>query len=556
MQVVNKKHKKHSNGYSLSRREFLRLSGLNAAAIGFPGLFDLPFSTQSSWPTFVEYRFPEFVRQILQAMPVLDIDDAGYLNVVDHLTTKQVPLMPTIWNMERQRSRDRLETQHRLGIVVHWFGNDNSAEMSLDGYMRGFNALRPVFNYETRTSAHFLVGSSHPGRIKNYIRDIGIVQMQKPDVDGVPFLGSHLQDLDYSAHRDKKQYFVRAYYQLAHDRNENISILQDWFDSVNVIDPNLRTIAIEVSGNDFDNPQHLPDVQKIANTTGLIWAIMKRYHIRATDLLGHHEIQLGKSDPGKIFMSMLRFLIGILAVREGDPKSLNLVFGDFISAEDQPIDAVKRYFNFVRNYLVLVGTPKQVYQWEATTNFWLAYDVLKGRGTIPTDSRSTFSSPVLSAKIYADSGYLSPHNHEGADFNLREQSSFVRLISSGICLFAGDTADPHWGKIALFRHRETNGAEIVAVYAHLTDISDLEAGSLYPQRFPVGNVQKPNSYQDAYLHMAIAYGATWDTDLKYSPVPPKNAGSSWILPRYLDPVSYIDEQSKPLSLKQKGIYYE
>jgi N-acetyl-anhydromuramyl-L-alanine amidase AmpD len=51
-----------------------------------------------------------------------------------------------------------------------------------------------------------------------------------------------------------------------------------------MMDPNMRTIAIEITGYDFENPEHYPGEQQIANVVGVVWAVMKRYGIPAMNI--------------------------------------------------------------------------------------------------------------------------------------------------------------------------------------------------------------------------------------------------------------------------------
>ena len=111
----------------------------------------------------------------------------------------------------------------------------------------------------------------------------------------------------------------------------------------------MRTIAIEIAGHSFDHPQFLPSDQKIANVIALVWALMKRYRIPATHILGHNEITLGKPDPGKKFLALIRYLIGVRALVEADIDSKHLVFGNFLGQEGDPELAVSRYFKFIRD---------------------------------------------------------------------------------------------------------------------------------------------------------------------------------------------------------------
>jgi hypothetical protein len=177
--------------------------------------------------------------------------------------------------------------------------------------LRGFDSLRNANNYTTRTSAHFLVGNAAPVPQAMAKEDvIGVLQTQAPDQDGTPFVASHLRPLNYKLHRERQQYFVKALDALEYADRDVHSILQDFFNGAK-IDPGWRTIAIEITGFDFDDPEMTPDSQQMANVLGVIWAVMKRYKISALDILGHHEIELDKPDPGKLFMASIRYLLGV-----------------------------------------------------------------------------------------------------------------------------------------------------------------------------------------------------------------------------------------------------
>jgi hypothetical protein len=71
-----------------------------------------------------------------------------------------------------------------------------------------------------------LVGSAAAEQSDEPPGDIGIVQTQLPDIDGVPLAASHLSGLDYEAHQQKQQYFVRAFYELVTLIHLSIPFLQ------------------------------------------------------------------------------------------------------------------------------------------------------------------------------------------------------------------------------------------------------------------------------------------------------------------------------------------
>jgi hypothetical protein len=172
--------------------------------------------------------------------------------------------------MEHSHRWDRLERDANWGIVLHWYGDDASFDRSEEGYLRGFNSLRQVANYTTRTSAHVLVGSETPTYYRDSDREaISILQTQKPDVDGYPFTASHLQALDYELHKEKRQYFVRALYELGYRQPSIHSILQEWFDG-NRVDANMRSFAIELTGSNFELPDHSQSQQTLTRS-GVVW---------------------------------------------------------------------------------------------------------------------------------------------------------------------------------------------------------------------------------------------------------------------------------------------
>jgi N-acetyl-anhydromuramyl-L-alanine amidase AmpD len=132
------------------------------------------------------------------------------------------------------------------------------------------------------------------------------------------------------------------------------SILQEWFDGL-TMDANMRILAIELTGSYFNTQGHIPSSQQIANAIGLIWAMMKRYGMRASTILGQHEISLDKSDPGKRFMALIRCLLGAKALTEKYLKINKLVFGQQLSSGHKPIQAVIIYLRWVRDYMTLVS---------------------------------------------------------------------------------------------------------------------------------------------------------------------------------------------------------
>jgi hypothetical protein len=95
------------------------------------------------------------------------------------------------------------------------------------------------------------------------------------------------------------------------------------------------------------------------------------------------------------------------------------------------------------------------------------------------------------------------------------------------------------GQTAIFRHRQADGAELLSIYGHLTCLDGLRVGQLYRAGHALGAVEAARYASDPFLHFAIAYGATWDTDLSRQASIPLNAGTTWIGDRYVDPESFL-----------------
>jgi hypothetical protein len=535
----------------LSRQAFLKVAGVNLAAFSLLK-YNQPAKAASFFSDFSRVDLnvlPERVANILYKVTNTTVDDNGQLALkdADGQTLGYVPVAQTRWNRENSSPIDRLDQNKPWGIVLHWFGDVQNNDRPLAAYMRGFDGLREADGYKFSTSAHFLIGGYPPGTgdlQKN--QPVGVVQTQIPDQDGTPFLASHLRSLDYLAHKEKKQYFVRAYYQLSSLMPGVHSLLQDFFDGPRRIDPNTCTIAIEITGSNFENPASQPGDQQIANVVSVVWALMKRYRIQAGNLLGHHEIQLGKPDPGKKFMALIRFLIGVKVLVDQDEQMFRQVFGPFLWSGLEPNEAVGQYFQSVRNYLNLVSTQRKVYEWEADTGFWFVDDIVHNNPRMKRLA-DQYSWPLGgSASMYGYT-FLDPSHHEGVDFYSDRKARLtslpaphpIYLVAGGRCIFLGEQSGHTQGKIAVFRHRQTDGAEIVSVYSHLNGLGDLHSGSTYPLGYPVGSISSAKAYQDPFLHFAIAYGASWDANSQLIHNLPLNATQSWINERFLEPYAYL-----------------
>ncbi len=540
----------------ISRRDFLKLLQANLLASLIPADLLRLGPGPDRWPALDYYSLPGQVKAILKLIPPASIDSQGYLvyhNARDPLPHR-APVAQTLWNKEHSHAWDRLDPRFPWGIVLHWYGDKDHFDRTIPGYLRGFDSLRKIDDNLVRTSAHFLVGDadplSAPGGAK---APFGVLQTQIANRDGTPFSASHLRPINYEALKDNTQYFVRALYHLTRLDLSNHSLLQDLFLGPR-IDPNMRTIAIEITGHNFDLAAYAPSEQKIANVVALVWALMKRYQIPASHILGHHEITIGKPDPGKKFLALVRYLIGVKALVERDGEMKRLVFGQFLDPEGDPDRALSKYFQFIRDYQVLISPPRSVYEWESWSNYWLLDGLLQ-----KLDShRSTLANigMPLDGKPNVFVAFLNPSNHEGVDLfanpaGFRAPDEAI-LVAAGECIFTGKSEGGCPGKMTMFRHYQPDGARVLTIYNHLYELVDVHAGKWYPQGIRLGTVERNHSPH--FLHFAVAYGSTWETDLRMNPDIPRNAGPTWIRQRYLNPVEYLNSYSNNEPEIKKGRY--
>jgi hypothetical protein len=530
----------------ISRRDFLRLLGLNVAALALPAPlshFGYSPSINLRWPKIRLASLPDFAAQVLSLAPRLKIDQAGYLVNLDAPGgTTRMPQAQTQWNLQHSADYDRLLTSYPWVIVVHWFGNTEDNRNKLDAYMRGFDGLRTLAGREQRTSAHFLVGRYAASQDSD--KTISIVQTQKPGPGGIPYLASHIYYLT-SADLKERTYFIRALDEISRLNPGAHSGLQDIY-SRPQIDPNYYTLAIEMDGYNFDDPDFFPPAQQIANLLGLVWALMERYQIPASAVLGHDEIDLRKSDPGKKFMATVRYLLGLKALIEGDPGMSELVFRQYLKAGRSTMGAIEGYFDFIRAYLTRIAIPKLVFEWEGETEYWAVMDNLTGRNPAYRGS-SQLVLPMGSLYLPRGSAYLHPEGHEGLDLYsnpdpadyLKPVEQTVLLIFPGECLYTGLGSGCSSGPAAVFRHRTPNGSEFVSIYGHMHHLGKVTSGKFYPAGFPLGSVRGSGYADDGYLHLAFAYGATWELDLKTRTNPPAGASVNWLRDRYLPPADIL-----------------
>ncbi len=526
----------------ISRRAFVKFSAFQIAALGVPApLFSM--IDELEWPSLSLAGLPPQIANILGSVPDLRFDAKGYLSQVNpDLSRTPLPLRPTLWNQAHHTTFDSLLRQFPWAIVIHWFGDTEAGERDIDFYMRGFDDKKHVAEGLNSTSAHYLVGGA---KIKaNPDKRVSILQTQYADPQGLPYVASHL----FYKNADSlplNNYFVKAINELAwQDKTIRSGVLDIY--SRRQVDPNYTTIAIEMAGLDFDRPEHEPSLQQIGNLIGLLWALMKNFSISAQAIIGHQELDLRKSDPGKAFLAYLRYLLGVKALVDHNLEMRKAVFGEFLKNAGSVSQAVTSYFQFAHNLLTYVAEPVQVFEWESETGYGLLMDMLQSSaGGAPSSSRLIL--PLETHFYPRGDNYLSPEGHEGIDIYTNPHQSDYRqvwpekalLTAPGECLYAGKAIGCRYPLGAVFRHKQADGAEFVSIYGHLRELGSLSKGGVFPAGYPVGLVYGSGKADDGYLHYALAYYATWKIDLRGLIDPPASPHSAWIRSRYFSPYDYF-----------------
>ena len=230
----------------------------------------------------------------------------------------------------------------------------------------------------------------------------------------------------------------------------------------------------------------------------------------------------------------------------------NLVFGPFIPQKgEQGREAARAYFKFVRDYLVssTFGIPEHVFDWEARTKYWEIYDKLFREGP-PMPIANRFRMPVEGGEIRNGNAFLRPEYHEGVDLNTGAEGVInadlgtpIVSVANGECIFSQEQSGLGLGKTIMIRHRLPEGAEVVSLYGHL-DSMGINLGDQVKIGEQIGTMGNSGGQGDSHLHFAIAYGATWDTDLNIRPYVPRNVERTWVSRRFVNPLEFIEERSQ------------
>jgi murein DD-endopeptidase MepM/ murein hydrolase activator NlpD len=507
----------------MSRRSVIKMVGLGFGTVATIPLKDTlfprippenPTHTLTEWPTLNKESLPRELSTILKSTPDMHIDREGYLKCKDFDGTwSRIDFAQTLFNKENSNARDRLRTDVPWAIVLHWVGGKYD---SLQNYVtRGFDGIRNVGEgVYTSTSAHVLVGEKAPQPSKDGLdKPLTIAQIQKPDTNGVPFRAAHLAPINWEKYIKEdnwRWYPVNAMNDLQRKLYPGFhSVLQDIYDGVH-ISPDKRTLGIEIGGAFFDKTP--PSTQTTANVLATVCVLMKAYKIPAWDVIGHYEIQPGKGDPGKEYLSTIRFLLGIKALQEPDKELKELVFGNFINGKDYR-KAARDYFDSVRKYLLLTSRPDVVSSWEGKIKFWFVYDSLfSEKNDMPI--ADSLRSPIEGKDIKTGLGFLKVRDdggyHTGYDYNLENDAGKPTfLIGNAKCIYAGNLG-MGFGNTAIFRLRTPDGADYIVRYLHLEKLPSVTGGEIYKKGKVVGRIGKSGRQLSEHLHLDIAPISTYE----------------------------------------------
>lgn len=354
----------------LARRDFVKLMAGSLFSVTAP---------PTIWPEFQQriepagpqsdYQLPDHIQRVINLVQPVGVDSAGYLNLFSSLRQMpfqgRVELLETQWNQKHFDRWYRLRPEHPWAIVLHWDGGQNYPR-SLAQLVNGLNhSGNIVTGSESENSAHFGVGPAEPAIADGDISaPVSIAQLQRPWMDGTPLLASHLH---HTVGTQKQRLGTPGQVLFLMQEIGIQSTLVD-IHLGQRLDPNFRTLAVEITGKkfDLDYPQNLPNPQLIANLLSLVRALMLAYGIRAWDVVGHLELQGDKPDPGKLFMAYIRFVMGILALQENEVSLRRAVFGEYQSRRQLHRSATS-YFEQLDQFTQQITRPDQYQAWTQHT---------------------------------------------------------------------------------------------------------------------------------------------------------------------------------------------
>lgn len=571
----------------LSRREFLKLAGAGAAFSMAPKfLKETPPPNQSSekeWPQLVREKLPGGeVKEVLSMVPEINVDNDGNLES----RGIRLPFAETQWS---KKERTTIEPD---AITVHWTGDTDPEGKYVLGVISGYNSVRYRGSVEIVTSAHATIGVyplEHNGPETQDTDYISILQTQRPE-NGQPTVSSHIRSVLVPENQayDNRKHPINALGRMVelYDLPEDYCYLFDFLDNYNYEDANARTISLELLGSNFDSEEGHPPAQLIANTVGVILAYMEKYpDINFSNITGHHEIQMDKGDPGKLFMAELRLVLALKILEGNNERLKDNLFSPFYKEGDTKEETIKRFFDFHWDYVVNSrwSRPKEVYRWEKMTNYWNIYQSLFAKDAIPV--ADNFILPVEEhdgKRVVLGNGFAIPEAHEGVDLNLQETRRIINedlgenisSIANGRVVFADKVYGvPGLGNTVVLEHI-TGGTKVLSLYAHLDEIK-VDKGDIVEIGQNIATMGNSGGQMDSHLHFAIFPAATKRErefnhylQLKYQgkeigPDYEFETGQIYVVPHttkeheiftyYFSPLSFIEERNTGEVLREEDI---
>lgn len=316
----------------LGRRNFLELGATTLAALAFPNKLIPEYSSNTDISEFLLLN--DRVSEILSFTVPLAFDPEGnLLQRTKDGQNQQVSAIPTKYSLQQE---DKVESVSLL--VVHNDGNSRFWE--LENYRVERHAESIVWLLDRNgLSAHWCVDGFPIGEKQKGISGYGVLQTHKPSGDvNFPRYGAHVR---MEVEDDHKLKTLEIFKNTKIDSN-----IQELY-RANVKSFNFHTVGFEQVGRDYDLNfpiENQPDNQQIANALSLSIAVMKQHRLTPWDVVGHHEVQELKIDPGDYYMATLRFMLGVAAIEGKAPK--NLVFAHFRGRRRE-----LKYFGTIYKYL-------------------------------------------------------------------------------------------------------------------------------------------------------------------------------------------------------------
>jgi hypothetical protein len=360
------------NNERITRRDFLKLSGLASAAIFIPKGMERLGDNLESWPGLKIEDLPSFYKDVLLNTPKTDFSPAGILRmgVVENgfNSMREVPVCQTKFNQRflefaKHSPTWRFVTDQPIGLGLHWFGD--RPEFAATWYPQGTAREYIEAGLCGDRSVQFVVGDGVPKPGQSALDDkLAIVQAEKPDENGNWIASAHIIEVDRKLFENGTQYFANASYSLFRDYGfsdpEHTSILQQLYQPGYNMRPNIQLVGIEIQGCFFDDPEYFPSIQKFSNTLAVCLAVIKRHKISspAFNLMGHEELDEGKGDPGKNTILGMKMFIGLSALVSGDAELKELVFSPFsLDGKLSKETAIGNYFSYIKDYFGRTAGP-------------------------------------------------------------------------------------------------------------------------------------------------------------------------------------------------------